>query len=132
MIKNSFSDPMVSSVFAGFAYAERKALLKIREHVFEVASQTPEIGEITESLRWGQPAYLTSVSKSGSTLRLGVLKQGGIAVFTHCQTTIMSDFREVAPELDFEGNRAVRFAITEVLPMEKLDILIHRALTYHL
>ncbi len=132
MTEISFSDPAVSDAFAGFPNAERKALLKIRALIFDVAQQTPKIGKITESLRWGQPAYLTLDSKSGSTIRLGVLKAGGFAVFTHCQTTIMSDFRIIAPELDFDGNRAVRFTKNMPLPMDKLKILVHRALSYHL
>jgi len=130
MIK--FQNPDVEKTFAGFPQPERRALLQIRAQVFAIASQIPKVGPLDEDLRWGQPAYLTPISKSGSTLRLGVLKTGGFAVFTHCQTTIMSDLRMIAPELDFEGNRAVLFAADEIPPMEKLDMLIRRALTYHL
>ena len=132
MTEISFSDPNVATVFEGFPDAERKALLRIRGLIFKVAQQTPKVGKLTESLRWGQPSYLTLESKSGSTIRLGVLKTGGFAIYAHCQTTIMSDFRIVAPELKFEGNRAVKFARNDLGPLDSLKILLKRALTYHL
>mgnify|MGYP000592624135 CR=1 FL=1 len=44
------------------------------------------------ALRWGQPAYL---APKGSTLRVGIPKSGGaFALFAHCQTTLIADFRE--------------------------------------
>jgi hypothetical protein len=38
----------------------------------------------------------------------------------------------VHPELDFDANRAVRFKAGAALPLNKLEMLIRRALTYHL
>jgi len=126
-----FQDPGVEKVFAGFPAPERQNLLLIRTRIFNIAKQTSRIGPVTEALRWGQPAYLTLDSRSGSTIRLGVLKQGGYAVFTHCQTKIMADFKHAAPDLAFDGNRAVHFQASQS-PPDILDFLIHRALVYHL
>lgn len=129
MEKIEFQDGAVAAVFNGFGAEARAGLLSIRARIFKVARETQAVAPLEEALRWGQPAYLTS---TGSTIRLGVPKTGGVAVYTHCQTSIMRDFREVFPALDFEGNRAVKFAPGEDLPLDKLEFLIRRALTYHL
>jgi hypothetical protein len=41
---------------------------------------TPGVGALHETLKWGQPAYLTPETRSGTTLRLGVPKSGGYAI----------------------------------------------------
>ena len=97
-----------------------------------MASETPGVGRIDETLKWGQPSYLTPETKSGSTLRLGATQDGQVALFTHCQTTIMSDFRSVfGSEFDFDGNRALHLDPQASLPEEPLRMLVASALTYH-
>jgi hypothetical protein len=111
----------------------RKGLLTLRDLIFEVGDDVPQIGKIKEALRWGQPAYPTPETKSGSTLRLGIPKSGGFALFVHCQTTLISDYRAAFPSVTtIEGNRAVLFKnATEIDPnMHKW--IIRQALTYHL
>ena len=120
-----FEDANVAAAYAAFPADVRAGLMALRARVFAVA--LAEGIAVEEALRWGQPAYL---AKSGSTLRLGVPKTGGYAIYTHCQTTLMSDFRALCPELRFEGNRAVHFAVEETAP-EAIDMLIRAALSYH-
>jgi Domain of unknown function (DU1801) len=111
----------------------REGLLSLREMVFDVADELPQIGKIEESLRWGQPAYLTPDTKSGTTLRLGVPKSDGFALFVHCQTTLISDYRAAFPAVtNIEGNRAVLFKTLSDIDTNKVKWLIRRALTYHL
>lgn len=132
-MRHPFHDPAVANAFAAFPQPARTALLQLRDLIFEVAADTPEAGRIEETLKWGQPAYLTPDTKSGSTLRLSMPKNGGIGVYTHCQTTIMSDFQMLFPEdFTYEGNRAVHFKDTASLDTAKLRLLIKSALTYHL
>ena len=72
------------------------------------------VGEVVETLKWGQAAYLTEKPKSGSTIRLGTVKghENGYAMFFHCQTTLVSTFREIYPEtLSFQGKRAILFSL---------------------
>ena len=126
----TFEDDAVEAVFAGFPDEARAVLLTLRARIFAVA-EAEGVGPLNETLRWGQPAYLTP-RKAGSTIRLGVSKRDGYVIYTHCQTSIMSDFRAIAPELDFEGNRAVHFEAGTEPPLEALDFLFRRALTYHL
>ncbi len=131
--KPPFEDPDVEARFRSFPEPARRGLLTLRGLIFETAESTPEVGALEETLKWGQPAYLTPQTGSGSTIRLGLPKQGGFAIYTHCQTTILSDFRSLFPDdFAYEGNRAVRFKDGEALPLDKLRLLIHRALTYHL
>lgn len=111
----------------------RKGLLALRAMVFEVADDLPQIGKVEEALRWGQPAYLTPETKSGSTLRLGIPKSGGFALFVHCQTSLISDYRAAFPDAtDIEGKRAILFNDTADIDPNSLKWLIRRALTYHL
>ena len=129
----TFDDPNVERIFESFPEDARKGLLKLRELIFEVAARTKGVGRVEETLKWGQPAYLTSTSKSGSTIRLGRPKQGGYAIYTHCQTSILSEFRAIFPDdFTYEGNRAIHFQSEVELPLDKLAWLIKRALTYHL
>lgn len=128
-----FDDPNVAAAFEAFPEAARVPLLAIRRMIFEVAAQTPEIGALIETLKWGQPAYLPAKPKIGTTIRLGVPKGGGFALYTHCQTSLMGDFSaEHGAELTFDGTRGVLFETGAQIPETALSILIKRAFTYHL
>ncbi|PID35500.1 MAG: hypothetical protein CR993_09735 [Rhodobacterales bacterium] len=128
-----FATPDVERAFAAFAPDLRDGLLTLRSLIFDVARRTEGVGPLQETLKWGQPAYLTPATKSGSTLRLGAPKQGGFALYTHCQTTLLSDFQTVFPDdFTYEGNRAIQFNPGDALPLDKLELLIKSALTYHL
>ncbi len=111
----------------------RKGLLTLRDLIFKVGDDVPQIGKIEEALRWGQPAYLTPETKSGSTLRLGIPKSGGFALFVHCQTTLISDYRAAFPNVtNIEGNRAVLFKNATEIDSNMHKWFIRQALTYHL
>ena len=129
----AFADKRVEAVFSSYPDAQRQSLYQLRGLIFDVAARTDGVGPVLEALRWGQPAYLTAETKSGSTIRLGRPKAGGIAIYTHCQTTILSEFQNIFPDdFVYEGNRAVHFKSGADLPLDKLEMLIRRALTYHL
>lgn len=131
--RRPFQDANVQSVFAAYPSATRDALLDLREVIFQMAATTTGVGRVEETLKWGQPAYLTSEPKSGSTIRLGRPKSGGFAIYAHCQTTIISDFRSLFPhDFIYDGNRGVQFEIGQAVPVEKVRLLIASALTYHL
>ena len=52
------------------------------------------VGPLTETLKWGQPSYLTQESGSGSTVRIDRLKKGdGYAIYFHCQSGLVDEFR---------------------------------------
>lgn len=125
--------PEVRAVFDQMSPGSRCGCTKLRSLIFEVAAETPEAGPISEELRWGQPAYLTPKSKSGTTIRLGSIKPAGFALFVHCQTTLIEDFRPLAPQnTRFDGSRAILFSDEAEVDKAAMRVLIRAALTYHL
>ncbi|WP_323797744.1 DUF1801 domain-containing protein [Nisaea sp.] len=128
-----FGNPAVAATYESFPPPLREGLLTVRKLIFATAAETPGVGTLEETLKWGQPAYLTPETKSGSTIRLGLPKQGGFALYAHCQTTIIPDFRSLFPDaFHYEGNRAVHFKEGAALPLDPLRLLVRSALTYHL
>ena len=107
-------------------------LLHLRALIFDVAAHTEGVGRLKETLKWGQPAYLTQETKSGTTISLGCPTAGGFAIYVHCQTSIVSAFQALFPDdFHYDGSRAIHSATAEDLPVEKLELFITRALTYH-
>ncbi|MCK0139851.1 DUF1801 domain-containing protein [Aliiroseovarius sp. F47248L] len=128
-----FPNTAVADVFASFPEDAHSGLLTFRNLIFATANETSGVGRIEETLKWGQPAYLTPDSKSGTTIRLGVPKSGGFAVYVHCQTTLISEFRSLFPDdFAYDGNRAILFEEGQALPVDPLRLFIKNALTYHL
>jgi len=108
-------------------------MLALRRLILTEAANLPRVGPLTEALRWGQPAYLTLATRAGSTLRLGIPKSGGFAIFAHCQTSLITDLRAVAGDvLRYDGTRAVLFDRPEAIAGDLIGLLIRRALQYHL
>ena len=127
------TDPAIAAAFARAPEPARAGLLALRALILKVAADVPEAGRVEETLRWGQPSYITPETKSGSTIRLGVPKAGGFALYVHCQTTLLSDFRAVfGDDFHYENNRAVLFQTPADIKPDLLSQLIKNALTYHL
>jgi hypothetical protein len=124
-------DP-VAAAFETFPPPVRKTLDRVRDLIFAVASNTEGVGPLTETLKWGEPAYLTEETKSGSTVRLGRSKRAPdrAAVFFICTTNLVPSFRSLWPELHYEGERAILLEPGERLP-DALGSCIGMALTYH-
>ena len=134
MPQHAFSEAQVDAVFAGYAEPVRTRLLALRELIFATAAETDGVGQLIETLKWGQPAYLTERPRTGSTLRIDALKgtDTGYAMFVHCQTTLVSTYREIYPDtFRFDGNRALLFSADLAVPEEPLKHCIALALTYH-
>ncbi len=125
----------VAVAYDSFPTDTRARLLNIRDLIFDIAGSDPRIGALTETLKWGQPAYLTHHPKSGTTIRLGEHNQfpGHCALFVHCQTSLVGQWRDLyTGELKFDGNRAILFDAGKPLPGDPLRHCIAMALTYHL
>ena len=130
-----FADPKVAAVFGAYAPDTRERLMAVRETIFEVAAATDGVGALTEALKWGQPSYLTGETGSGTTVRIDRLKGdgGGYAVYFHCQSGLVGQFRELYPEtFAYEGERAIHFGARERIPVRELRHCIALALTHHL
>ncbi|MEM7489361.1 MAG: DUF1801 domain-containing protein [Pseudomonadota bacterium] len=124
--------PEVAAAFEAFPVAVRPRLLDLRTRIFEIAAALPTVGPLEESLKWGQPAYRPVRPRTGTTIRLGVPRSGGYAIYTHCGSSVMADLRAVAgADLRFDGRRGLLFAAGETPPEAPVAMLIRAALTYH-
>ena len=129
-----FDHPAVAAKFDAYPPAMRKKLIFLRELVFDVAAKTDGVGRLEETLKWGEPAYATTESGSGSTVRMDWKKAQPTqyAMYFHCQTRLIDTFRGLFPQtFAFEGNRAIVFGENEEIPVEELRCCIAAALTYH-
>lgn len=98
----------VENVFMNYPVEYREPLLQIRELIYSVASKIPEVGELEESLKWGQPTYSTVKTKAGSPIRLDRFGEDKIGIFFHCQTSLVDSFRILFhSNLEFSKNRAI-------------------------
>ncbi len=127
------SSPAVPALFDGYPKPVRSRLLALRKLILDTAKTTRGVGAIEEALKWGQPSYLTSESKSGSTIRIDQVKAvpGQYAVYFHCQTNLVETFRELYPDLKYSGNRAIVLDAATKLPEAELRHCVGLALTYH-
>ena len=64
--------PTVAAVFATYPKPMRSKLMALRQLIYETAAATDGVGAITETLKWGEPAYLTAATKSGTTVRIRI------------------------------------------------------------
>lgn len=127
--------PEVADAFGAFPAPVRDRLLEVRRLIFATAADTEGVGPLTETLKWGEPAYLTEATKSGTTVRLGwpKLSPESCAVLVHCRTSLVESFRaRFADSFAFEGNRAILLPLTGPLPEGPLRACLAAALTYHL
>lgn len=129
-----FADKKVAALFRAYPPAVRAKLLALRELILDVAARTPGVGPLTETLKWGQPSYLTGATGSGTTVRLDRLKKReGYALYFHCQSGLVEQFRGLYGEtFRYEGRRALLFEPAERLPVTALRHCIGLALTHHL
>ncbi|KGE16813.1 DUF1801 domain-containing protein [Paenibacillus wynnii] len=133
-MNNTIANLGVAAVFDGYPPALHRRLMQLRQLIFETAEEIDGVGKLEEELRWGQPSYITSESKSGSMIRIDRWKSSHTqyAMYFHCQTTLVDTFRTVFPnEFRYEGNRAIIFDEDDDVPVEALKTCIAWALTYH-
>ncbi len=129
-----FQDEAVAATFAGFAPSVRRRLTDLRALIFDVAAKTEGVGPLQETLKWGQPSFLTPKTKSGSTIRIDAVRGAPdqYALYFTCHTDLVETFRELYPtELTYGGNRSILLDTSSPLPEAPLRHCIALALTYH-
>ncbi|MEM8750618.1 MAG: DUF1801 domain-containing protein [Pseudomonadota bacterium] len=106
---------------------------EVRKRIFAVADQHAQIGSIEETLKWGEPSYLTVRPKSGSTLRVSTNREDGrLTLFVNCQTDLIDQIKTRYPDaFDYHGKRSVVFKSTSGSDADALDHVIALVLTYH-
>lgn len=129
-----FQSAAVAAKFEAYPSVVRRQLLALREVVFRTAASIPEVGVIEETLKWGEPAYVTK-NGAGSTVRMDwkAKSPDQYGMYFHCQTNLVESFRSMFPnDFVFEGNRALIFKVGERIPIDAVSVCIAASLTYHL
>ncbi len=112
----------------------RSKLMFLRKLILETADSIEEVGEIEETLKWGEPSYLTPKTKSGSTVRINRKKdqEEQYAIYFKCTANLVPAFKEkYTEEFKFEGDRSIVFGLNDEIPIKELKRCIALALTYH-
>ena len=127
-----FADAKVRKLFEAYPDVVRTRLIALRRLIFDTAKSL-DVGKLEETLKWGQPSYLTSATKSGSTIRIDRLKNDdGYAMYVNCQTDLVAAFRELYPtQMTYGGNRSILFSVADKIPEKALRHCVGLALTYH-
>ena len=131
---NDKPTPEVAEVVGRYPKRAQRQFLALRKLVARAASGNESIGPLTETLKWGEPAYLTEKSKSGSTVRIAwkARSPDAIGIYFNCQTTLIDHMRTQFPELRYVGNREISVPLDAAIPEQAITECVSAALTYHL
>ena len=124
--------PQFETRFAEYAADPRAKLLKLRKFIVECARDAG-IERLELVTKWGQPSFVTAKPKNGTTIRIDEDQShgGDIALYVHCQTSLVAEWRELFPHLTFGGNRSVHFRLDDDLSGNDIRFIISSALNYH-
>ncbi len=111
-----------------------KRMQELHALILRLADEIDGVGEIEQSIKWGQASYAALRPKSGTPLRIDSDEDAGIySLFVPCSTSLISDFRENHSGMfDYYGQREIRLKLDEPLPETELTLFISAALTYYL
>jgi hypothetical protein len=132
--QKKIKNPEVAAVFQSYPTAIRNKLLYLRQLILDTAALIEGVGEIEETLKWGEPSYLTPRTKSGSTIRIAWKEslKDQYAMYFKCTANLVEAFKERYPaEFEYGGNRSIIFKLDDEIPVEELKTCIALALTYH-
>ena len=125
----------VADVYATYPPRIRARVLELRKLVLNTAAETAGVGALEETLKWGEPAFLTKATGSGSTIRIAwkLAKPHHYAMYFNCQTTLVDSFKNMFPTaFRYEGNRASVIEHDTEIGWPALRVCVQMALTYHL
>ena len=125
------SDPRVKEVFSAYPPQVRKQMRALRKLVISTAKKTEGVVTLEETLKWGEPSYLT---KHGSTIRMDWKEKAPqqYALYFKCTSKLVPTFKKLFKgTFEFEKNRAIVFSLDDVVPSDELARCIGMALSYH-
>ena len=120
----------VEEKFNSYPSSARARLYEIRALIIDVAG-SESIGELTETLKWGEPSYL---SKNGSTVRMNwsARTPDVVSIYFNCNTILVETFKELFQNtFVFKGNREIVLPLLKDVPIAELRSCISMALRYH-
>jgi len=125
------TDSTFENKLANYPDKVQGKLLNLRELINQTASEIPEIKYLEETLKWGEPSFLT---KNGSTIRMDWKKAtpDEYKLYFKCTSRLVETFRMVFGDFfNYEGNRAIIFKLDQKVPEAEIKKCITAALTYH-
>ncbi len=125
------TDSQVEAIFANYPDFVRDKMQYLRELVIETAEETEEVTGLEETLKWGEPSFVT---KNGSTLRMDWKEKSPdqYALYFQCTSRLVDTFRLVFDhQFQFEGKRAIVFQLDQKIPEQELKECIKATLRYH-
>ena len=125
--------PDLLNTFALWPDAAQSHALAIRTTCWQVADAA-RTGALTESLKWGQPAWRPVKPRMGSTLRLSwnATTPHRLDLFVDCKTDLAARITARCPDaFDSDGRRRLSVATDLPLPMDALRQLAQLTFTYH-
>lgn len=130
----AFNDAGVKATFESLPRTLYAPLMRLRQYVLDTAAETAGIGDLIETLKWREPAYLPKKPRTGTTIRINALKgsHDRYAMYVHCQTSLIETFKSIYPNaFFFAGSRALLFDVKGPIPEQPLKHCIAMALTNH-
>jgi hypothetical protein len=123
---------VIAAVLAGYPEAASAQANRLATLIRHEAARI-DVGPLTETLKWGEPAFMTEATKSGTTIRMAWKPKAPdvLQMLIGCQTSLVDTWRDRFPELRYAGNRAVLLALDAPLPEDAVRSCIALALTYH-
>ena len=124
-------NPKVDKLFANYPDKVRGKMLFLRDLVKETAEETEGIDILEETLKWGEPSFVTKI---GSTLRMDWKERepNQYALYFQCTSRLVDTFKMVfGNKFQYEGNRAIVFQLNQKTPVKELKQCIKATLIYH-
>lgn len=125
------ANPQVKEVFNNYPDLVRDKILNLRRIIIETAHETEGISNLEETLKWGEPSYL---SKHGSAIRIDWKDKtpDQYAIYFKCTSKLVPTFKLLFNNMfTYEGNRAIIFQMEDDIPEFELKKCIRVALIYH-
>lgn len=125
------TDPKFKAIFNNYPDIVQDKMKFLRKLVIETAEDIQEITNLEETLKWGEPSFLT---KTGSTLRIDWKDKtpNQYQMYFKCTSRLVETFKLVFGDLfEYEKNRAIIFQLDQEIPITELKKCIKATLMYH-
>ena len=120
-----------NSIFDQYPEIVRDKMIFLKNLVIETAEEMEGVEEMELTLKWGEPSFIT---KNGSTLRMDWKEKTPhqYAMYFQCTSRLVDTFKLVFDQtFQYEGKRAIVFALDQKIPVEALKECIKATLQYH-
>ncbi|MEE1674993.1 DUF1801 domain-containing protein [Agarivorans aestuarii] len=125
----------LQAAIASYPVAVQQQVLRLRAEIQAVAASSEGVGELLETLKWGELSFVTEQSKSGSTLRVAwqTKQPEYLGLYVNCKTSLVDSYQTLFPGLFvYQKQRALLLPLNQAWPLAELRICIAMALRYHL